>query len=865
MIGPETERRMKRYSLNQNWEYVEAALQNPLLVNMLKGWKKTDLPHDYSIEKGRDPKSPAGLDEGFFDGAGLYYKKTFILKEEAKNKRIYLEFEGISGMTEIWVNKQFAVKNLNPYASICIDVTDSIRIGENEIMVHTDSRMKPCSRWYVGAGIYRNVWLLAGEKCSIKPYSLRMSTNSLTKKQAVLNVCAEVTEETSSLRFELLDSEGNIKAKREGSGELIVDEPRAWNVQDPYLYTLRAIAGEDITEEKVGIRTIHVNAKKGLRINGESVKLKGGCIHHDLGLLGAADYEAAERRRISLLKESGYNAVRCAHNPFSKIFLKVCSEMGMMVIGEAFDEWVLGRTSFGLHMTFEDRWEKDLENMIAVGFNEPCIIMWSTGNEVEERDGSADGFAWAENLANKVRALDATRPVSASACALFSEYGNRPADGTTGNQALNMAYDTFAEGNDIWGPGTEKYFEPLDVAGYNYKSVRYAFDREKYPQRVIYGSESYPRAAYQTWLDTVNNDNVIGDFVWTAWDYLGEVGVGRWEVSEESRPKDPTWPWMSAGCSDIDLIGEKRPQSYYRDTLWKTDGNPKIFCLPPHLYGKNIARLSWGWLPVERNYTYEGWEGSTMEIVIYACADEVELFQNGMSQGRKALTENQASFSICYNEGSLEAIAYRNGSECGRDSLLTSGKTEGLSLKADRNLINADGSDLCFVTIEAVDKEGHTVYSENREIKVEVQGGTLLALGTADPKPEEMHPFTKDHCPLFNGKALAVVRSEKGGRGCLIKVSLKDEFGGQIGIGYIPVSEEESIIAEAKEGVMDLPLGELLENEAVVKVLDQYLPMIMNNPMLNAMRSMSLKKLLGMGAMPVPEGLSEFLENIFMK
>ncbi len=854
---------MKRISLNQNWEYVEAALQNPLLVNMLQGWKKTNLPHDYSIEKGRNPHSPAGLDEGFFDGAGLYYKKTFLLKDAAAGKQIWLEFEGISGMTEIWVNKKFVAKHLNPYTSICVNVTDVVRLGENEIMVHTDSRMKPNSRWYVGAGIYRSAWLHIGEKVAVKPYGLRVTTKSLRDTEAVLDISADLTGEEAQVRYELKDADSNTVATAFGTEAMIVPSPRPWSVEDPYLYTLEVTVGEDVTVQPIGIRTVTVDPKNGLLLNGKPIKMKGGCIHHDLGVLGAADYEAAERRRIRLLKESGYNAVRGAHNPFGPTFLKVCDELGMLVIEEAFDEWVLGRTSFGLHMTFEDRWEKDLEDMIARDYNHPSIIMWSTGNEVEERDGSADGFVWAKRLADKVKELDPTRPVSASACALFSEYGNRPADGTTGNQALNMAYDGFAEGNDIWGPGTEAYFAPLDVAGYNYKSVRYAYDKEKYPDRVIYGSESYPRAAYQTWHDTVGNSNVIGDFVWTAWDYLGEVGVGRWEVSEESRPGNPAWPWMTAGCSDIDLIGQKRPQSYYRDTLWHDSGKPHMFCLSPELTGKNIARLSWGWLPVERNYTFEGCDGQPMEVHIYANAQEVELLQNGVSLGRKALDENQAVFSVTYFPGTLKAVSYRDGVECGRDTLTTTGKTSALKLFADRAMIAGDGDDLCFVTIQAVDEDGREVFCENGEITVSVQGAKLIVLGNADPKPDKIFPFTENRCPLHQGKALAVIRSESGARGCLVEASMDGCESVKLGIGFTPATKDETYVAESKEGPLDLPLGVLLENEKALAALQTYLPILLNNPMLNAMKSMSLKKLLSMGAMSVPAELSTALEEAF--
>lgn len=858
---------MNTYLLNQGWEYVESGLQNPLLVNLLQGWKKTDLPHDYAIEKGRDKNSPAGLDEGFFQGAGLYYKKTFQLKDTAQGKRIWLEFEGVFGVTEVWVNKQFTTKHTNPYTSFWTDITPLVHPGDNEVTLHVDSRMKPNSRWYMGTGLCREVKLHICEQAAVVPHGLRCVTKELTDTHAVLNVSAQLTAPADSVTYELLDADGNSVAESR-DGALTVENPRPWSVDNPYLYTLRATVcangQKDVTEEKIGVRTIEVDSKRGFRLNGKPMKLRGGCIHHDLGLLGAADHLAAERRRIRILKESGFNAVRLAHNPYGPAIFQAYDELGMLCIEEAFDEWVLGRTSFGLHLTFEDRWERDLEDMIGRDFNHPSIIMWSTGNEVEERDGSADGFAWSKRLEEKVKSLDPTRPVSAAACALFSEYGQRAADGTTGNQALNMAYDGFAEGRDIWGPGTEGYFAPLDVAGYNYKSVRYAHDRERFPQRVVYGSESYPRDVYQTWKNTVDNDNVIGDFVWTAWDYLGEVGVGRWEVSDSPRPGDPMWPWMTAACSDFDLIGQKRPQSYYRDVVWGVSGGPRLFCLPPELTGKNIARLSWGWLPVERNYTYPGFEGQNMEVHVYARADEVELLQNGISLGRKPCGERsqwQAVFTVPYVPGTLEAVAYQAGREIGRDTLSTTGPAVKVELRAENTPL-ADGKDLCFVSIQAVDGDGRAVYTEGGAVTVSVQGAELLALGSADPKPDRSHPFTRPECPLYHGQALAVIRPAAGAKGCLVTASLNGNTV-ELPVGFVPAETLKNVYVGEPTScpALELTLGTLLENEQALAVLKSALGPMLDNPMLAAMKGMPLGRLLAMGGQSLPPQVLDALNS----
>lgn len=874
---------MEKYELDRNWEYVESDLLNPLMVNMLSNWKKTDLPHDYAMEKERSKEAPGGLDEGFTQGAGLYYKKSFILEKAAEGKRIWLEFDGISGYTEIWVNQKFTAKHINPYTSFYVEITDLLVPGENTILLHTDSRMKPCSRWYVGAGMYRTARLYLAERTTVVPHGMKVVTKELNCNCAELEfkICTVGEDAEHELKLWIEDKNGKVIAETtkefaisNGNGSIQVNlqasDITPWSLETPALYTAKiAVDGGSVYTENFGIRTVQVDAKNGFRLNGKAMKLKGGCIHHDMGILGVADYEAAEYRRIRILKENGYNAVRLAHNPFGPAIFKACDELGMLAIEEAFDEWVLGRTSFGSHIFFEDCWERDLESMLQRDFNHPSIIMWSTGNEVEERDGSADGYAWSRRLADKVRELDASRPVSATACSLFVEYTQqRPEEeeATTGNQALNMAYDNFASGVDLWGDATADYFAPLDVAGYNYKTMRYEHDGKKFPDRVIYGSESYPRAAFDSWQAVLRNNHVIGDFVWTAWDYIGEVGVGRWEVSEQERPDSPKWPWMLANCSDLDLIGEKRPQSYYRDAVWGNNHEPHLFTLSPALTGKHLARLSWAWLPVAADYTFPGMEGETMEAHIYANADEVELLLNGESLGKKACgydSQYEAVFTFSYCPGTLEAVAYQDGKECGRDFLCTAGETVQLQLTADRERIKGDGRDLCFITICAEDADGNPVYRENRRIKVTVEGGTLVALGTAEPKPERLIPYGEATVQMFEGKALAVIKSSSENKECRVDVTLEGQFGNQIVIPFTKVGEPTvDWVSEPKRSALELPLEELLEKEQAKDILNRLVPGILENPMLVHMKSMTLKKMASMGGVVYDASLVEELNQV---
>lgn len=870
---------MKRYSLNHSWQFTEGELRNPLMLNMLGGWQPCDLPHDAQILRPRDPNALTADNEGWTQGAAVFYKKEFVMEPETAGKRCWLEFEGIAGVCEIWVNGRFFAKHMNPYTGLIAEATELVHPGENVIQVHMDSRMKPNSRWYVGTGLYRRVWLHLGGQVCVPPEGIRAVTRSLDGDRAVLDVSAQISGKADSVSFVLRDPSGAAVAETDAvldgdtaTAELALSGITPWSPEHPALYTVearvRAEGVEDISTARTGIRTVSVDAENGFRLNGVPMKLKGGCVHHDMGLLGAADYKAAELRRVRLLKESGFNALRGAHNPFGPAFYEACDELGMLVVEEAFDEWVLGRTDFGLHITFEDRWERDLEDMIRRDVNHPCIVMWSTGNEVEERDGTAGGYAWSRRLADKVRSLDDSRPVSAAACSLFIEYTQRPGpgadQGATGNQALNMAYDAFAEGRDLWGPATAEYFAPLDVAGYNYKTARYEYDGEKFPGRVIYGSESYPRAAFDSWKAVERNAHVIGDFVWTAWEYIGEVGVGRWEISDQPRPGEAAYPWLLANCADIDLLGCKRPQSYYRDVVWGLSNGPRMFCLPPELVGKHIARLSWGWLPVRRSYTFAGCEGQDVEVHVYADADEVELLQNGVSMGRLPCGETeqyQAVFSIPYQPGALEAAAYRDGVELGRDCLRTSGPLAGLALRADRTEIGNGGDDLCFLTIQAVDAHGVPIWDEAGEVQVKLSGGgRLLALGSADPKPDRVELFHHDRCPLYEGTAMAVIAGTPGADECTVDVTMGG-YTAQLTLRLIAENQGAQPVHDCAASPLNLPLGELLDCPAARAALETCLGPVLHSPMIDGMRGLSLKKMFAMSGQDAPEGLEEALAN----
>jgi beta-galactosidase len=863
---------MQKISLDKNWQFLESELINKLMLNITSGWEKVTLPHDYGVEKERKRDAQTGPHEGFTQAAGLYYRKEFTVNGNGENKLFWLEFEAIAGITQVWVNGELIAKHLNPFTGFWNDVTKYIKPrNTNEIRVFTDNRHKPNCRWYTGTGIYGHVWMHVGERAAVKPNTLHIVTKKLESKNAVISVQAQVLnefgrEQNAQIIYTVLDAD-NTEITRQAETVVIAETGMAikkemalediipWSTEMPYLYTVcvEIIPGNGIPDKtccKTGIRTITVDTANGFCLNGKLMKLHGGCIHQDLGILGAAGHDAAIRRKIKLLKENGFNALRFAHNPYLPGYYNACDELGILVMAEAFDEWVLGRTSFGVYKEFEYEWEQVLESMIGREYNHPCIFMWSTGNEVEERDGSANGYAWSKRLADKVRSLDTSRPVSVTACSLTEEYGKRPANGAMGNQALNMAFDNFESGEDIWGDKTAAFFAPVDVAGYNYKTVRYTHDGIKFPYRVICGTESYPRNAYQSWKATLENNHVIGDFVWNATDYIGEQGLGRYAIGEGIFPPPAVWPWFTSHAGELDLIGNKRPQSYYRDVLWKRNTVPYIFVMPPELTGKPIMRMSWTYDLIERNYTYPGKEGQKIEVHIYADADEVELFQNGKNLGRKKPYEYKAVFETVYEPGMLSVSAYKDGKLTGQDTLKTTGKTTRLDLCSEKS-IQADGADIGFIAISALDENGDNNFIENGDVTISIQGGgELLAFGNADPKPDRLKPFKETTCPLFNGKALAAIRCITGTKGCVISTAMKNGISASLEISFIPAESENEttniVISELRPSVLDLTIGELLDNERTMIELKKQMPELFENPMLNNMRGLSLRKMSSM-------------------
>jgi beta-galactosidase len=768
---------LKKINFDSNWFFRR---QESRTFRTLEEGVPVTLPHDAQIYEQRSAEYQTRTGGGFFRSGNYIYTKRFEAEEDWRGKQVILEFEGVYQWADVNFNGDLIAKQPYGYSSFLVDITDRLHFEkENILIVNANNTAVPNTRWYSGAGIYRHVWLRVGGEVSIAPWGVRVTTPKVSPHSSVVSVRAELSNRAkknalATVLFTVLDPKGHevahsqtdVVVDAEGSiiasADITVAPALLWGVDEPNLYTLQTIVSidgqkSDSEETIFGIRKVEVDAEQGFRLNGMPMKLKGGCVHHDNGLLGSASFDRAEERKVELLKSAGFNAIRCAHNPPSPAMLDACDRLGMVVINENFDCWRMGKNPNDYNLFFENWWKKDTKAMIYRDFNHPSIIMWSIGNEIGERGGASDGYYWSRRLANFVRGLDNTRPVTAALCRL-----HEPETEETSIPFASVSAEIDEE-NDRWGDKTAEFAAPLDVVGYNYLVYRYKFDKQKFPKRIIVGSETFPSQQFEYWMATLENDHVIGDFVWTAIDYLGEAGIGRsdYDINDADIWRNVSYPWHQAWCGDYDICGFKRPQSYFRDILWGVRKIPYIATHHPENFGKTVTMSPWGWNPVSESWNFPGYEGKMVTVEVYSDQDEVELLINGKSQGRKPAGKNHrntAIFDVTYEPGTITAIAYSAGKATGQFELVTSGKPARLRITADRKTINKEYGDLSYLTIEVVDEEGRIVTYADNTVTFIVEGvGELQAVGNNNPKSEENYFGNKRKA--HQGKLMAVVKS----------------------------------------------------------------------------------------------------------
>ncbi|MDR1262354.1 MAG: DUF4982 domain-containing protein [Oscillospiraceae bacterium] len=798
---------MKKISLGMNWmRRIRGAQSDPIPV---------DLPDDFILNLPRSPDSESGASAGFFPGGSAVYKKTIDVPEEWSGMTALLDIDGAYMNAETLLNGRSLGVHPYGYTPWMIDVTDSLIPGEPNDLEITTRCNQPNSRWYTGGGLYRDVNLWIGEPVHIQPWSVFVRTTDLSNGEA--SVCVSLAINNASdapasgtLAITMSDTTASApitippKVLYETSMSFQIKNPSLWSAESPNLSDLVVKAetnhGTDEHRCHFGVRHITIDAKNGMRVNGNPVKLRGGCVHHDNTLLGAAAYPRAEERKIQLLKSLGYNAIRCAHNPPSSALLDACDRVGMYVIDETFDCWTLGKNDLDYHLYFRDWWRRDTEAMVRRDRNHPSVFCWSIGNEVVELGGVSDGAEWARKQADCVRGLDPTRPVTAAFFAWIRSgrakgspsraSGSRPdlnfdidrlLDDTgasaeeihafmSSRQDMSMM-DGFVNGVDVFAEISEASASALDAVGYNYLYKRYASDAAKYPARVIIATETHAVNTYDYYHAMLDNPNVIGDFIWTAFDNLGEAGAGRVMrgVKDLKEGMLGPWPWLSCFQGDLDLDGNRRPQSYYRKIMWGLDDGIHLFVKPPEFTGTTDYGLGWQWDDVRQSWTWPDAAGKAVDIQAYADCDEVEFILNGRSLGKSPVEKLKAVFTAEYQPGILEAVAWRGGKPTARTSLKTAGVPAVIELTPDRPVINADGVDLCFIKIRIADSEGVTIPSDTIELTVDVRGGTLAGFGSGNPFTDENYGTGKRR--VWNGFALAAVRAPSAAGTILVTVS----------------------------------------------------------------------------------------------
>ncbi len=800
-------------------------------------WRTVNLPHDWSIESAPDAKNPSGAGGGFFPGGVGWYRKTFRAPAEWQGKRVSVEFDGVYRDAAVYLNGHKLGTHPYGYTSFAFDLTpDLLFTGTNVLAVRADNSAQPNSRWYSGSGIYRHVRVVITEPTHVAHWGVFVTTPKVSAESATVSFETTVANDSGkssvvTVETTVYDRSGREAGKAvspltvaagneaEIAQNVAVSRPSLWSPATPTLY--RAVSrirqggkAVDEVETSFGIRSLTWSAGTGLLLNGKAIKLTGGSVHHDNGPLGAAAFDRAEERRVELLKSAGYNAVRTAHNPPSPAFLAACDRLGLLVLDEPFDTWKAHKVKFDYGGDFDAWWKRDISSMVLRDRNHPSIVIWGIGNEIPELEVDR-GAAIAKLLADQVRSLDTTRPL------------------------------TLAFPGSTTAPNAAAVFSQLDITGYNYNLIpSYAADHKALPNRLMLTTESHPPKAFPLWEISHDNAYVLGDLTWTAMDYLGESGIGAWSYGtpEEAQTAekmmgsmanlafidqlftgmangvdvmaemakgaaDPAqkavmavmfhgYPWHAAVCGDLDLTGFRKPQSYYRDILW--NGGDRVYATVrfPEPEGKKIIAVGWSTYPTLPTWSWPGEEGKELQVEVYSGAEKVRLFLDDKLIGEQPTGRAQAfkaTFSVPYAPGTLKAVGVRGGKVVAESVLTTAGNATALRVTADRKVVQADGQDLSFLVVEAVDAEGRLQPHADQEVRFSITGpGVIAAVGNGDG--EDGASYQGDRRKLFQGRALVVVRTTKTPGAIELKAS--------------PVGMKEAsaaIEAKASSAVAELP------------------------------------------------------------
>ena len=752
--------------------------------------KAVTLPHDAMLAEPRTAISAGGTNTGWYEGYDYEYQRTLTVPENELADTHILEFEGVYHNAEVWLNGQKAAFRPYGYTNFYVDCAPYLHAGENELRVIARNADQPNSRWYSGAGIYRPVQLWKARGAHITLNGVKIRTLSL--QPAIVEVRVKTTA-PGTVRLTVDDLPA---MQQESDGEavftLTLDNARLWTPETPNLYTCRVSFADDEVTETFGVRKVEWGTD-GFLLNGKRYIIQGACIHHDNGLLGAVCDPDAVARKVRLLKENGYNAIRSAHNPCSKALLTECDRQGMLVMDEYIDHWYIHKTEHDYVDYFNDWWRQDLTDMVEKDYNHPCVVLYSTGNEVSET-AQKRGIALTKEMTDFLHGLDDSRPVTCGVNIFFNflssigfgvysdEKAKKEAERAekakqrgekaakkkaVGSQFFNnlagLLGDEFMKrGATLHGCDvkTRDAFANMDIAGYNYGIYRYKHDLKKYPQRLILGSETFCNDAYKFRELAKQEPRLVGDFVWAGMDYLGEVMVGSWEYADYAETFDGGLGWVSAGSGRIDLTGKPLGEALYTRVALEADNGPYIAVCPVNHTGDRHSPSAWKMTNAMPSWSWTGCEGRKANVEVYARTARVELVLNGHTVGSKTLKNDcLARFSIPYESGTLEAVSYDAADhEIGRCKLQSAGGATSLTLDAEEPA--AQTGHLCYVRLRYTDENGITKPLMRGNIQVQVRGGTLVGLGSACPFNK--HSYLDSETDTYYGEALAIVRMGDG-------------------------------------------------------------------------------------------------------
>ena len=769
---------MQKTDFNRDWTVQKDGSTEILHVN---------LPDDAMIREERSKENKTASASAYFAGGKYIYTKIFNLSEDETRQTLILEFEAVYQNAIVFLNGRQVAERPYGYTNFFVDITGKVIAGTNELKVVADNADVPNSRWYSGSGIYREVHLYRSESSYIRPEGLKVQIVDLN----TIHIFADaVMQPNEKIVLEIFSDSGKIASAEGTDVTITIPDAHLWSSEDPYLYTCQATLLQggtviDTAKSSFGIRTLSWG-KDGFLVNSKSVLFRGACIHHDNGVLGACGFHDAECRRVRILKEAGFNAIRSSHNPISKAMLDACDKLGMYVIDEAFDMWLIKKNPYDYAgEKFSKWWKDDIAAMISKDYNHPSVVMYSIGNEITEL-GLATGQEQARIMTEFCHTQDHTRPVTAGINLMLAtmakskksiygtdEDGNVKNSGTGGMDDAPTSEFFNIMMNKMGGlinkaAKTKKataiaeiMSDIFDIPGYNYASSRYKIDAKNHPEQATTGSETLPQTLYDNWQLVKSISTMTGDFMWTGYDYLGESGIGTIQYKDK-KTKQPADPGLiiSGGAGIIDICGKKRPEVGWSKIIWGLQKTPTIG-VDPYTRADYFQSLSmWRITDAVESWSWEGCEGKKASVTVYSDAAKVELFVNGKSAGKKKTKKDIAKFKkIPYEAGKIEAVTYdSSGKETGRTSLISAtGKTL-IKLTPEATSLCANGQDLCFLNIDLIGENGITKSSVDQNLKIEISGpATLQGYGSARPNIEKS--FCSDTFKTFYGKSLAVIRA----------------------------------------------------------------------------------------------------------